>query len=55
MFKASINDEDMEDATESLLQGDADEELRMHDRLIEKEESTEGPEKRMSAQAILNM
>jgi hypothetical protein len=55
MFKASLNDDDMDDATESLLQGDADEELRMHDRLIEKEESTEGPEKRLNADVILKL
>lgn len=51
MIKTSLND-DMEDATESLLGADADEELRMSERLSEKAESTQGPEKRLTADAI---
>jgi len=40
------------DENESLLGDDADEEIRMTDRLIEKSESTEAPEKRLDADAI---
>lgn len=39
VYKPSLND-DAEDATESLLGEDADEEIRMSERMQEKAEST---------------
>lgn len=49
----SIN-ADMEsgDVTESLLQGDHDEETRLTEHIQQQEESTEGPQKRMNEEAI---
>lgn len=51
MIKTSLND-DMEEVTESLLGEDADEELRQSERQSERSESTQGPEKRLTSDAI---